>query len=185
MVNFHILKQLMELSESKQYPDLIREWEVADGAKCTGGYSFTLENQLNHNKISDLSDDDRIALEKYHIDYMADGFKKLYDLNEVIDYKYTKDRTDKVIEVLCPELIDVLSAKSLMAESKYNHGDPEQDIAFLKKVTEEGAADQTVRSRIYALFAYDAKSTRKIASYCNTQMAEYVKHSIANSYPQH
>lgn len=170
MVRFHILKQLITSSEVKDYPQLISEWDIVDAVRNGEVYLFTMENRLNHNQIHGLRLEDVESLDRANFDEKAEGFRGLYQLCDVINNRFTENRTDRIVDLLTPELIDVLSEKSMMAANKYNGGDPSRDIEFLRTVWKEGAQEQTDRARVYSLFTYDSIPTRKIASYCNNQM---------------
>ncbi len=169
MVKFHILQKLMTCSEDKNYPQLMAEWEVVDGARKGDDFVFTLENNINHNRIPGVRLDDLESLERYSFENKANGFRKLYQLCDVINNRFTENRTDRIVNLLSPELIDLLSEKCMMAANKYNGGDPSRDIEFLRKVEKDGTPEQSSRARVYSLFTYDSIPTRKIASYCHNQ----------------
>lgn len=178
MIRFHFLQDLLNKSACQNYPELIKEWNVTDGAKSVGGYSFTLSNSITGQSIEGLSLDDVTALEKFRIDMKVKGYKDLYDFCDLINDKFAKDRTNRIVDLLTPELLDTLEEKELMPPSKYNGGEPKRDIDFLRGVNENGAREQNIRARVYALFSYDSKATRKIVNFCNTQARDALKRNM-------
>lgn len=169
MLNFQMLQKLVAYSEDKDYPQLIGEWNIVDAARNGDDFYFTMENSLNHCRIAGLRQKDIEYLRECSLEYRTDGFRKLYEFCDLINTRVTENRTDRIVDLLTPQLIDLLSEKCLMAASKYNGGDPSRDIEFLRGIVENRAVKQDDRSRVYSLFTYDSISTRKIASYCSKQ----------------
>lgn len=179
MLDFTILQQFIDNSDNKDFPALISEWELVDGAKSVHGLIFTLKNKQNGNEVSVLGWDNIMELNDYQIQFRAQGYKDLYYFLELLEDKFAKNRATQLAERLTPALVELIAELGLMPATEKNGNDPTEDVEFIKMIAKDGAREQSIRARLNSLFNYGTPAHKSIAEFCKNQTKAAMSKALA------
>lgn len=178
MLDFTILQQFIDNSDNKDFPALISEWELVDGAQSVHGLIFTLRNKINNNEVSVLGWDNIMELNDYQIQFKAQGYKDVYYFLELLEDKFAKNRATQLAERLTPALAELIEEKQLMPATEKNGNDPSDDVEFVKMIAKDGAREQSIRARLNSLFNYGTPAHKSIADFCHNQTKAAVRKAL-------